>query len=243
MAPEWQTASEGLEAGAPIFDGTDPHIAIDAALNRGFLAVKDCPFSFATDGFNVPAIWANYLTTTDAQAILYKPGSVYSVSPDYDSIKEALFQANAENGVVMAFGYWYDEFNIAAMTPIARGIVPVPTASAIDRHAYTPDEAQVNRWELGISWGYVDIRFTFPSWSDGDRRRTPSPDIVTFPDRSRRRFQAALSRNLERVCRSGWRPRTSSRPPTRCGRTSPSRSPARNPCRVRRDIARFPLPR
>jgi hypothetical protein len=142
MAPEWQTASEGLEAGAPIFDGTDPHIAIDAALNRGFLAVKDCPFSFATDGFNVPAIWANYLTTTDAQAILYKPGSVYSVSPDYDSIKEALFQANAENGVVMAFGYrtrWSSPalcvFSVLLdrLIPGAREVAPsATTASSAD---------------------------------------------------------------------------------------------------------------
>lgn len=129
MSAEFQTAKEGQELGYPIYNGADTNSADIAAEEFGFLLDASSPLKFEKDGWTKPADWTQYPPELDAQAF---PNSAvpFNAYPDYQSIKAALISGNPENAVVIASGYWYQEWNDSA------AILPVPTTNPITRHVY-----------------------------------------------------------------------------------------------------------
>src|SRR5947209_16614978 len=92
MSPEYQAAKEGELAGNPIFNGTDPRTALSAASTYGFLPQTKSPYTFQKDGWQIPAEWQEWDATLDQVAAQYKT-PYYSVTPTFDGIKQALYQA------------------------------------------------------------------------------------------------------------------------------------------------------
>lgn len=131
LSPEYQTAKEGENQGSPIYNGTNPRNALSTATKYGSLPDEQSPLKFFKDGWQLPAQWQNYPPKLDGQAISHRKDSYYNVTKTYQGMKDALFQAKAENGVVMIFGKWFSQWN----NPIG-GIVPTPATSAITLHAY-----------------------------------------------------------------------------------------------------------
>lgn len=130
MSFEYQTAKEGQVAGFPISNGTSPEIADDASTKYGFLPDEQSPFKFSLNGWDKPADWRLYPSALDGQTTSFTPSKPYNVYPDYDSIKNALIQANDDDGVVIANGFWWATWNNAV------GILPVPTGNPSTRHDY-----------------------------------------------------------------------------------------------------------
>ncbi len=128
---EYQTAKEGELNNSPIYNGTTPNIADGVGSNYGYLPDEQSPLHFLTDGWIKPAEWQNYPPTLDGQAIVNAQGQPFDVNPDYDSIKSALLQGSLDNAVVVANGFWYNEWQ----NPAA-GIVPTPSNSPLTRHSY-----------------------------------------------------------------------------------------------------------
>lgn len=148
MSEEFQTANEGKVAGAPISDGTDPQTADLATTRNGFLPKSLCPLSFVKDGFIRPADWRNYNPSLYGEAIRYLPHAPYDVNPTYDEVKQALFQGLTDNAIVIANGFWYEEFNRTNET----GIALMPVGSPTTRHDYAfIDWATVNGTEYLIA--------------------------------------------------------------------------------------------
>lgn len=130
MSFEYQTAKEGQVSGMPISMGTSPQIADDASTTYGFLPDEQSPMHFQQQGWQQPAEWQLYPKNLDGQAIAFIPAQPYNVFPDYDSIKSALIQANDDNGVVIANGFWWDNWNSGA------SVLPLPYGSPSTRHDY-----------------------------------------------------------------------------------------------------------
>lgn len=131
LSPEYQTAKEGQYQGKPIYDGTSPEVALETARKYGSLPQEQSPLLFSRDGWLTPAEWRNYPPTLDGQAIMHRKDSYYHVTKSYQGIKDALFQAKAENGVVLICGRWFSSWN----NPVG-GIVPTPSDTYITLHAY-----------------------------------------------------------------------------------------------------------
>lgn len=131
LAEEYTTAKEGEIQGTPIYNGTDPRTALTSGTKYGYLAKEQSPLFFARDGWTAPAIWQNYPPKLDGQAITHRKDSYYSVTKTYAGIKQALYQAKEEDGVVIICGRWFAEWN----NPIG-GIVPTPGSTYITLHAY-----------------------------------------------------------------------------------------------------------
>lgn len=129
MSFEYMTAKEGQVAGTPIYNGANPNTADTAGEEYGFLPQGLCPLSFKEDGWSVPADWRNYNKSLDEDAVenTMVPFNVY---PDYQSIKAALVSGNPDNAVVVANGFWYQEFNDSG------ALLPVPKQQPISRHSY-----------------------------------------------------------------------------------------------------------
>lgn len=131
LSEEYTTAKEGEVQGTPIFNGTDPRTALTSGVKYGYLPKGQSPFTFEKDGWQVPAEWQLYSPDLDGLAISHRKDSYYSVTKTYEGIKQALFQAKEENGVVIVCGKWFSEWN----NPIG-GIVPTPASPNITLHAY-----------------------------------------------------------------------------------------------------------
>lgn len=129
MSFEFQTAKEGEVAGSPIFNGSQPQTGDTACEEYGFLQSTLSPLTFAANGWIMPADWTRYQPSLDTQAIGNTAVS-FNVYPDYQSIKSALIAGNVDNAVVVANGFWYQEWNTS---PTA--ILPMP-GIAISRHSY-----------------------------------------------------------------------------------------------------------
>lgn len=140
LSEEYTTAMEGMILGYPITGGADPRTALSNGTENGYLPKEQSPLSFPKDGWTVPADWRNYPTNLAGQAISHRKDSYYSVQKTYKGVKDALFQARNENGVVIVFGKWFAEWN----NPIG-GLVPVPTQPYITLHAYIMYD-----WETGV---------------------------------------------------------------------------------------------
>lgn len=130
MSFEYQTAKEGEVLGAPIYFGTDPNTADKACELYGFLPNEDSPEHFFQDGWTKPADWRFYPPVLDGTATQYIVGTPFNVYPDFDSIKEALFQGKDDNAVVVANGYWFDNWE-----DLADYFVPMP-GNMVTRHSY-----------------------------------------------------------------------------------------------------------
>lgn len=159
MSPEWQTAQIGKVSGAPIFNGADPKMALKSGTISALPKDKS-PVTFEKDGWTTPAIWGTWPTFLDAIAAQYKRAGWYNVlfgGPDdfdaFDMSCLALNDAKSDNAPIMAFAYWYAEWNDAALgtrsfqnpdgswtlevNPAGKtGIMPVPTRPPQSRHAY-----------------------------------------------------------------------------------------------------------
>ena len=131
MSFEYQTAKEGEVSASPIYNGAQPDTADQASANYGFLPDEQSPLKFTRDGWIKPAEWQNYPPALDGQAIINRVNQPFDVNPDYDSIKSALYQGEADNAVVIVNGFWFNEWN----NPTA-GIVPVPKRAPITRHDF-----------------------------------------------------------------------------------------------------------
>jgi hypothetical protein len=148
MSPEYQTALIGYLTGAPIFNGADPKIALKSG-TVGCLPKDKSPYTFEHDGFQKPAYFENYDPSLATEAAKYKRVGYYNVlfgGPDdadaYDMTRmaanDARLDAEADNEIpppIMGFGFWYQEFNVAALNPACKGIMPMP-GQPISRHAY-----------------------------------------------------------------------------------------------------------
>lgn len=132
LSEEYTTAKIGEVAGAPIIDGAQPTDALTSGIDYGYLPKEQSPLSFERDGWTFPADWRNFPPILDGQSIMHRKDSYYKVSPTYDKIKEAIFQAREDKGVVVAMGFWYSNFNEVGTS----GIVTIPVSSPITRHAY-----------------------------------------------------------------------------------------------------------
>lgn len=138
LSPEFQVAAVSAIVGQAItYSGAEPTQAMQAAIDFGSLEDATKPYSFAKEGWNIPADMANYSDSEKQQALVHRKQSYFSVTTDpsmdmFDAIRLALWQSRNDNAVVCAFGQWYREFN----TPI-KGVVPIPSQSPISYHAYT----------------------------------------------------------------------------------------------------------
>lgn len=137
MSPEYQTALEGELNGSPIFSGADPDLAMASGL-KGILPQTSSPYTFQTNGWTDPAYFVNYDQSLAGVASQFKEESYYSlthplsVSSDFDtfdSIRIGLWDSKTE--VVIAFGWWYQEWNVLG----GDGIVQMPT-NPVTRHCY-----------------------------------------------------------------------------------------------------------
>lgn len=131
LSEEYTTAKEGQILGTPIYNGADPRTALKNGVDNGYLPHEQSPLFFPRDGWMTPADWNNYPSNLAGQALAHRKDSYYSVTKTYQGIKNALFQAKEEDGVVIIFGKWYSEWN----NPIG-GIVPTPGSTYITLHAY-----------------------------------------------------------------------------------------------------------
>lgn len=163
---EFQVAMIGEYAGFPIMDGTDPKTAMDAATLNGSLLKYLSPFTLAKNGAAFIAEYLNWPQKLINQAPKEAPAGWFSVVDDpqadiFDDIREALILAKNDNGVVMAFGHWYNEFNAAANNPSVKGMMPIPATLPISLHNYlyidfdTIDGVEVIVAQLsqGVSFG------------------------------------------------------------------------------------------
>ncbi len=140
MSPEYQVAKEGQIAGAPIFSGIDPLVALKSGRVYGALPQVQSPYTFSKDGWQKPALWQNYVPEFDTFASSFKRPSFYSVTAGnpqdmdtYSAIQLALWDAREDKAPIMAFGYWYDEWQHIGPD----GVLPMPTKRPVSRHAYT----------------------------------------------------------------------------------------------------------
>lgn len=138
MSFEYQTAKEGEVAGTPIYNGAFPNQATQATEMYGFLPTAQSPLSFAKDGWITPAQWQNYPPTLDGQSILHAGIESYNVNPTYAEIKNALIVGNLSNSVVIANGFWYEEWDRPANSPTGTlgAIVTMPVNAPAARHSY-----------------------------------------------------------------------------------------------------------
>lgn len=141
MSPEYQAAVIGAFAGQPIMDGTDPATAMQAAVLNGSLSKQYAPYTLAQKGAAFIAQYANWPSILSKLALPNAPTGWFAVADApafdvFDDIREALTVAQSDNGVVMGFGFWYEEWNDAANDPEKKGVMPVPTSAPISRHNY-----------------------------------------------------------------------------------------------------------
>lgn len=165
LSPEYQTAKIGQVAGKPIYNGADPRDAMKSATKFGSLPFDKSPLNFVKDGWEKPADWNNYKTELDSLASIHKKKSYFSVTwgfPDdldaFESARLALWVSNKDNGVIMVFGFWYNEFNQVGQN----GVVITPASEPITRHAYIVyDWCEINgktylKAQLSQGTGYGD---------------------------------------------------------------------------------------
>lgn len=149
MSPEWQTAQIGRLSGGPIYNGADPKTALKSGTTYGALPKTYSPYDFARDGFDKPAVWSNYPDSLYQVAAPYKRAGYYNVllggPGDYDAfdmtrlaLNDAHLDAIKDNRTapIMGFGFWYEEWNEAALAMSTNGTMPTPTQPPISRHAY-----------------------------------------------------------------------------------------------------------
>lgn len=177
FSPEFQVAMIGAYAGSPIINGTDPKTAMDACVLNGSLLKYLSPFSLARNGAEFIAEYLNWPQKLINQAPAEAPAGWFSVVDDpqadiFDDIREALILAKEDNGVVMAFGNWYNEFNAAANDPSKKGMMPVPTTPRITLHNYlyidfdTIDGVEVIVAQLSQGTGYGDGGYCYFTRAD-----------------------------------------------------------------------------
>ncbi len=178
MSFEYQTAKEGEEVGAPIWNGTDPNSADRVSQDYGFLPQELSPFMFAVHGWRDPADWKNYAPELDGKSITYTLGLPFNVYPSFQAIKDALISGTDENATVVANGYWYPSWN----NPVG-GYVPVPADKSSTRHSYlfidyitmNGEEYLIAQLSQGTSFGngglvfmteeVVNTAFKYPAWN------------------------------------------------------------------------------
>jgi hypothetical protein len=141
----FQTAAESEYLGAPIMQGADPYPSMQATYIMGSLPADLSPFELNKDGAVFIANWRNWPSELFRYAKRYKTPLVpYYVDGPYDTfdnIRNALYQAFLANetGVVKAFGYWFESWNVQAMNRALRGVLrlPDPLEQPVSRHRYT----------------------------------------------------------------------------------------------------------
>lgn len=141
MSGEWQTAAESEFIGTPITAGADPVPSMMATTLNGSLPLISAPAGFSLDqkGPAFIANWLNWPKSLWTRASLYLPGVPFYVDGPYDifdNIRNALWQAHlvGETGVVKAFGFWYESWNVEAVEK--KGMLTPPSDSPISRHRY-----------------------------------------------------------------------------------------------------------
>lgn len=142
LSPEYQAAREGQLAGSPIVNGCDMRTALSSAVKFGALP-SPAPLRFPDtegehDGWIKPALPQSFPSALDSQAEPHKKGSYYAVTfggredlDAFDSARVALWFGHPTNAVIIAGGFWFNEFNY----PQKSGLVGNPT-KPITRHCY-----------------------------------------------------------------------------------------------------------
>lgn len=141
MSGEYQTAKEGEFIGQSIIAGADPVPSMMATTLNGSLPASYSTLTLNGKGADYIADWTNWPANLDPIAKNYLPGVPYYVDGPYDvfdNVRNALWLAHkaGEKGVVKAFGFWYESFNVHAQNPSFKGILAVPTDQPISRHRY-----------------------------------------------------------------------------------------------------------
>lgn len=115
LSPEWQTAKVGQVSGAPILNGADPRKALAAAVIHGSLEQALAQWRLPDVGAEWVANWNNWPAPLDVQAFKHEKLSYFRVDTGphdaFDNIRLALFLAQPDNGVGIAFTRWYNEWN------------------------------------------------------------------------------------------------------------------------------------
>lgn len=140
MSEAYVVALEGMLAGSPIFAGVDPMTALQTGRKLGALAKASAPLSFEKDGWQIPAEYQSWPRELLELAYMYHRPSFYSITaggPDdfdiYESIRLALWDARDDKAPIVAFGYWYPQWQQIG----SNGVLPTPTTPPWTRHAYT----------------------------------------------------------------------------------------------------------
>lgn len=136
---EFQTAAIGQIEGAPIYNGAVPDNSLKALTKIGSRPEGAISLSFAKEGWFIPASMTNYTVEERTGALDYAKQAYFKVTaggPDdmdyFDSIKLALHDSRTEDAVVIAYGYWYPNWNLVAKD----GIIPAAQGTTQFRHAY-----------------------------------------------------------------------------------------------------------
>lgn len=138
MSPDFQGALESRYAGSPILNGTDPKTAMNAVVLSGSLPKNLSPFTLAKDGPQKTTDWTQWPATLFSTALNYVVAGWLDVSQDaadiFDAVRVALYDARADNAVVMSFGTWYQEWSDAGNA--RRNVMPMPVNMPVALHCY-----------------------------------------------------------------------------------------------------------
>lgn len=142
MSPEWQAAMESRYVGAPIKDGADAGLSMDAAILNSSLPKICLPLTLTEYPSNEDMVldWSHYDSALQTAARPFFPGIPYKVDGPYDvfdNIRSALHQAyQVDKSVVKVFGHWYQSFSDSCMNLNNKGIVHKPSDAPITLHRY-----------------------------------------------------------------------------------------------------------
>lgn len=149
LSPEYQAAKIGFMNGEPIVNGSDPRMALKAAIAFGSLEAKDVPEHMKLTQMNAPSVadWTQWPTSLDEKAKEHMKRAFIPIDraglDTFDAIKWALWCGRNEEQAVIAMGRWYSFWNAVGQD----GIVQHNQYSPYGLHAY-----------LFIDWTMIDGR-------------------------------------------------------------------------------------
>lgn len=135
---EFQIAAISRLNGQPIVDGCEPRVAMGAACAYGSIPDDLTPSWMRLTDLNASVVtaWKNWPQDLwDAARSHLKSGYFPVDAPlePFDRIREALWQGRTENQAVMAFGNWYNSFNLV----LRDGIISTGCRTFLGLHYYT----------------------------------------------------------------------------------------------------------
>lgn len=162
LSPEYQAALIGALMGAPITNGADAKIALQAGVASGCLEQKDAPYSLADHDDHFLAELKNWPQDLLPKARVHQAESYFDAldgpsSQDlFDRARVSLAKAKIDNGVLICTSAWYTSWNMY-LNPGASGFGGVKGCAGPALGAYAFHDWIIIDWRQNPQTGEEEM--------------------------------------------------------------------------------------